>query len=58
MNDFTKAIAEVIKKDLESGMTFKEAIINAGFHQIDGTNTYIMGYGLYEDKALVIIIPD
>jgi hypothetical protein len=58
MSDFTEAIVELVKKDLASGSTLKEAVINAGFHRIDGTNTYIMGYGLYRDKALVTVIPD
>lgn len=58
MSNFKESIIELIKKDLASGMMLKEAVIKAGFHRIDGTNVYIMGYGLYEDKALVTIIPD
>ena len=51
-------IVERIKKDIASGLSLKEAVINAGFHRIDGTNVYIMGYGLYEDKALITIVSD
>ena len=58
MSIFKENIEKLIKKDLANGMTVKEAVINAGFHRIDGTNTYIMGYGLYEDKALVTIVPN
>jgi hypothetical protein len=58
MSNFVESITKLIKKDLEKGVKLKEAVLNAGFHHIDGTNTYIMGYGIYEDNALVIVIPD
>jgi len=57
MVSFMESIVELIKKDMASGISPKEAVINTGFHRIDGTNTYILGYGLYEDKALVISFP-
>lgn len=58
MNSFLYGIKELIKKNLEKGMTLREALINVGFHQIEGTNTYVMGYGLYEDKVLITVIPN
>lgn len=58
MNSFRESVEELIKQDLAKGIPLKEVILNVGFHAIKGTNVYVMGYGINEDKALIIVVPD